>query len=589
MYKGFSEAWLEELKAKNEIVSTISRYLTLQKKGKNYWACCPFHHEKTPSFCINEYEQYYHCFGCKEHGNVITFIMKMESCDYLSAIERLAKNANMEIPSYSVDSSVAEKKKNKETVLKILDLASKHYEQNLYLKTSTQAQEYVKKRKFTKKELDKFHIGYAKNWYDMVDYLKSMHFTIQNMKDAGIVETKNNNNYDVMGERLIFPIYNLYDECIGFSARSLVPTNYAKYKNTANTIVFDKSKNLFGINLVKKVKQQKGLDYIIIVEGQMDVVALHQAGFENCVACLGTALTPYHTRLIKNLCDNVIVSLDGDFAGQKATIRTIDTLVSGGVNVRAIKIPNNMDPDEFIKAEGKEAYQNLLDNAVNYLEFKIRHKMEQFDLSKIDEKAKFVKEALNIVNELNTNSEKQVYLEVIKNLTNVPIDVLQHDLDISSEKVVKEEEKPEIQYSEDAEIKAIKYILASLCYKKDYANYNFDLEKYLINPTYIKLYKMLKEYHQKNEEFRISTLFDSFDVDNEPNLKDIIDYNFNFVKNNAEYYDECIWKIRENYLKNLIKELSNKFNQSSDNTQRLEIAKEINLTQKKLRNKVLED
>ncbi len=589
MYKGFSEAWLEELKAKNEIVSTISRYLTLQKKGKNYWACCPFHHEKTPSFCINEYEQYYHCFGCKEHGNVITFIMKMESCDYLSAIERLAKNANMEIPSYSVDSSVAEKKKNKETVLKILDLASKHYEQNLYLKTSTQAQEYVKKRKFTKKELDKFHIGYAKNWYDMVDYLKSMHFTIQNMKDAGIVETKNNNNYDVMGERLIFPIYNLYDECIGFSARSLVPTNYAKYKNTANTIVFDKSKNLFGINLVKKVKQQKGLDYIIIVEGQMDVVALHQAGFENCVACLGTALTPYHTRLIKNLCDNVIVSLDGDFAGQKATIRTIDTLVSGGVNVRAIKIPNNMDPDEFIKAEGKEAYQNLLDNAVNYLEFKIRHKMEQFDLSKIDEKAKFVKEALNIVNELNTNSEKQVYLEVIKNLTNVPIDVLQHDLDISSEKVVKKEEKPEIQYSEDAEIKAIKYILASLCYKKDYANYNFDLEKYLINPTYIKLYKMLKEYHQKNEEFRISTLFDSFDVDNEPNLKDIIDYNFNFVKNNAEYYDECIWKIRENYLKNLIKELSNKFNQSSDNTQRLEIAKEINLTQKKLRNKVLED
>ena len=589
MNKGFDEAWLEQLKSKNEIVSTISRYLPLQKKGKNYWACCPFHHEKTPSFCINEYEQYYHCFGCKEHGNVITFIMKIESCDYLSAIERLAKNANMEIPSFSIDNNVAKKKKNKETVLKILDLAAKHYEQNLYLKTSKLAQEYVKKRKFTKKELDKFHIGYAKNWHDMVDYLKSQNFSIENMKDAGIVESKNNNIYDVMGERLIFPIYNLYDECIGFSARSLVPTNYAKYKNTANTIVFDKSKNLFGINLVKKLKQQKGLDYIIIVEGQMDVVALHQAGFENCVACLGTALTPFHTRLLKNLCDNIIVSLDGDFAGQKATIKTIDTLSNGGMNVRAIKIPNNMDPDEFIKAEGKEAYQKLLDNAINYIEFKIRNKMEQFDLMKIDEKAKFVKEALNIVNELNTNSEKQVYLEVIKNLTNISTDVLQHDLDNSLDKVVKQETKTEINYTEDAEIKAIKFILASLCYKKEYANFDFDLEKYLINPTYIKLYKMLKEYHMKNEEFRISILFDTFDVENEPNLKDIIDYNFNFVKNNSEYYNECIWKIRENYLKNLIKQLSGKFNDAVDNQQKLKIAEEINLTQKKLRNKVLED
>lgn len=588
MNKGFDETWLEQLKAKNDIVTVMSQYLTLQQKGKNFWTCCPFHNEKTPSMAINPYEQYYHCFGCKEHGDVISFIQKMESCDFITAVEILAKNANMEIPSYSLDNNIQEKKKTKETVLKLLDEAYKHYEENLYLKTSTKAQDYVKKRNLTKRDLDNFHIGYAKSWTDMIAFLKTKGFSYKDMQNAGVAETKDGNYYDMMGERLVFPIFNLRDECIGFSARSLVPTDYAKYKNSPNTIVFDKSRNLFAINSLRKLKQDHKLDYIIIAEGQLDVIALHRAGFTNCVACLGTALTPQHVKMLKTLCDNVIVSLDGDGAGQKATIRTIDTLVDGGMNVKAIKIPDNMDPDEFLKANGKEAYQALLDNALDYIEFKIYNKLEQFDLSKLDQKAKFVTTCLEIVNSLKTFSEKQVYLEVIKKLTNVPIDVLKRDL-IDRGSIPQSTESKEVDYFENAEVKAIKFILASLCYKKDYANYNFDLEKYIVNSSYKKLYLLLKNYHNKNEKFLISNLFDNFDLDNEPAIKDLIDYNFDNIESPNLYYNECLWKIRENYLKNQINNLLEQSKAANDGNERLKILNEINEIQKKLRNKVLED
>lgn len=587
MNKGFDENWLEQLKAKNDIITVMSHYFSLQQKGKNYWACCPFHHEKTPSFCVNGYEQFYHCFGCKEHGDVITFIQKIESCDFMSAVEILAKNANMEIPSFYMDESIKEKKKSKDTILKILDLASKHYEENLYKKTSTKAQEYIKTRGLTKKELDKFHIGYSTDWTEIITYLKSKGFAEKDMVLAGIANQKDDRYYDTMGERLIFPIYNIHDECIGFSARSLVPTDYAKYKNSANSLVFDKSKNLYGINVVRKLKQEKNIDFIIIVEGQMDVIALNQAGFCNCVACLGTALTPLHARMLKNICNNIIVSLDGDFAGQKATIRTIDTLVEEGLNVRAIKIPNNQDPDEYIKQFGKEAYQKLLDDAVDFVEFKILNKLEQYDLNKVDEKAKFVKSAIEIVNELNTNSEKQVYLDVIKKLSGVPTDVLKRDLiDKKEEKIFRQQP---VTYAEDAEVKSIKFVLASLCYKKEYANFNFDLNKYLINSSYIKLYQTLKDYNDRNEKFLISYLYNLFDVDNEPNIKDIIDYNFELIDNAKIYYDECIWKIRENYLKNLIKNLSEESMKIDDYQKRMDMLKQIGDLQKKLRNKILED
>ena len=593
MSKGFDDAWLEQLKSKNDIVTVMSRYLTLQQKGRNYWACCPFHHENQPSLCIYALDQYYHCYGCKEHGNVITFVMKMESCDFVTAVEILAKNANIEIPTLSMDEDVQKRKKEKETVLKVLDFAYKHYEQNLYLKTSTIAQSYIKKRQLTKRDLDKFHIGYSKDWTDMIEYLKGQGFSYEDMKLAGICESKNGRYYDVFGERLMFPIFNIHDECIGFSARSLSKDSFAKYRNSINTIVFDKSKNMFGVNYLKTLKQTQKLEYIIIVEGQVDLITMHNFGFTNSVACLGTALTPMHARMLSNLCNNVILSFDGDSAGQKATIRTIDTLVEGGMNVKAIKIPENKDPDEFLHAYGKEKYQELLDNAVDYIEFKIRNKLEQYDLTKVDEKAKFVNDAIDIVNTLKRNSEKEVYLKIIKELTGVSVEVLKRDLTDAppdnTKKGLVEKKEEQIAYMEDAEIKSIKFILASLLERKEYANFDFDLKKYLINPIYTQLYDLMKDYNSKGQFLIKSTIEDRFDVDSEPNLQDIMNYNFTDITNPKEYYDECVWKIRETYLKQVLKKQSEMFSSESDTKKRLEIAQEISQTQKKLRNRILED
>ena len=249
----------------------------------------------------------------------------------------------------------------------------------------------------------------------------------------------------------------------------------------------------FGVNYLKALKQTQKLDYMIIVEGQIDLITMHNFGFTNSVACLGTALTPLHARMLSNLCNNVILSFDGDSAGQKATIRTIDTLVEGGMNVKAIKSPENKDPDEFLHTYGKEKYQELLDNALDYIEFKIKNKMEQYDLTKVDEKAKFVNDAIDIVNTLKRNSEKEVYLKIINELTGVSIEVLKRDLtdtppDNTKKGLVEKKEEEHITYLEDAEIKSIKFILASLLERKDYANFDFDLKKYLINPTYIQLY-----------------------------------------------------------------------------------------------------
>ena len=234
--------------------------------------------------------------------------------------------------------------------------------------------------------------------------------------------------------------------------------------------------------------------------------------------------------------------------------------------------------------------QKQLDNALDYVEFKIRHRYNEYDVSKKDEKAKFVNIALSIVNELDSNSEKQIYLDIIKKLSGVPIDILNRDLskDLTS---IKENtvEETTLQNTEDAEIKAIKFILASILHRKQYSNFDFNLKKYLINNSYVKLYDLLKDAHSKDEILMISSLYDIFDIENEPNISDIIGYNFEEIENPKQYYTECVWKIRETYLKNEIQVLTNQFKNAESQEERMEIMKKLNNEQKKLKAKSLEE
>ncbi len=587
------KTWLLELKSRCDIVSVFSKYCHVVQKGRSYWTCCPFHIEKTPSLCIYDVEQTFHCYGCKEHGDVIRLVMKIESCDFMQAVEILAKSVGMEVPNFSITSGdgIEKRKKEKDQVLNALKLANEFYQQNLYKPVAKPAQEYVKKRKLTKKELDNFGLGYSTNYYDLINYLKSKGISEDIMQKAGLVEVGDKGVYDVYAYRLTFPIYNIYNECVGFSARILTnDKTKAKYRNSTNTIVFDKSKLVFGLNLVRAYKQKEPVDKIIVVEGQMDVIAMHKAGFKNAVACLGTAFTQSHAKQLKLISDNVVVCLDGDNAGQKATFKIVDILAENGFNVRVVKNPTGQDPDEYINEHGITSMQNLIETAVDYIDFQIDYLAKGIDFSKSDEKAKFVRNSLDLLKKLATNSERQIYLKHIKNLSGVPIDVLQQDIYNLNNKVQAKEvvSQNNSQGMEDSSNRAIKFILASMLYKKDYVH-NYNIRQYLHNNTYVRLFDLLVQKYKEGKNFTISSLYEEFDFDCEPNLVDIVNYNFEQNGNNKKYYDECLWSLNEKHLKQQQANLNEQFTKCKDVQERKKILLEISRITKKLKNKEMEE
>lgn len=587
------KVWIAELKNKCDIVSVMSRYCRLVQKGRSYWTCCPFHIEKTPSLCIYEDEQVFHCYGCREHGDVIKFVRKIESCDYMQAVEILAKSVGMEVPNFSTTSSdgIAKRKKEKDQVLQVLNEAKNHYIENLYQPTAKPAQDYIKKRLLTKRELDEFGLGYSQDYNEMINYLKSKGFSYEIMEKAGIAGKSDRGYYDVFAHRLMFPLFNMYNECVGFSGRILTEDKTkAKYRNTSSTIVFDKSNTIYGLNLVRLQKRTRPFDKVIIVEGQMDVIAMHKAGFKNSVACLGTAFTPSHARQLKLIAPYAVVCLDGDNAGLKACNRIVDILAQEGFTVRVVKLPNGNDPDEFIKNCGISAMQEQIDKAIDYIDFQIDYLAQGVDFTKSDEKAKFVRQAIALLEKLGSDSEKQIYLNHIKELSGVPVDVLRQDI---YKQAITQKTTQEITHTdigiEDSTNKAIKYALGCMLYKKDYVNYRFPLRKYLANDSYIKLYDLLMQKYQNGQDFKITMLYDEFDMENEPNLVDIVNYNFEQDGNNEKYYNECLWNIVEKDLKNKQLELNTRFKESKDAQERKNILLEITNITKKLKNKIMEE
>lgn len=582
--RGFPVEWLAELKRKNDLVSIASNYLQLEQKGRSFWACCPFHNEKTPSFSINNEEGFYHCFGCKESGDVIKFVEKMENVDFMDAIKILADRVGMEVPEYQSSENRKEAQKLKERVLSALDYAYKHYMENLYSKDAVVAQEYIKKRRFTRRELEDFKIGYSKNWTDIVDYLKGKGFTEDELLKGGIIGKKNNRVYDVIAERLVFPIFNSLNECIGFSARALGNPDFAKYLNTAETIVFQKGKVVFGIHLLKAQKQQQLLKNIILVEGQMDVIAMHKGGFKSTVACMGTALTKDHVTELKRYSDNIVLCFDGDGAGTKATLRAIDMFRNENVNLRVVALPDGHDPDEILNIYGKEKLQEMIDNAMPYMEYLIKYYLSKYDLDNPEEKGKFVKDILAQIKKLDSPTLYEPYLEKVRDLTKIPLDILRRDINSSGEtaKPFVMKEQPIVTTVEKGDEKAAKFILASLLHKKEFVDARIDYEKLLAD--YQKYLDIIKQ------EMPLSSIFDIEGASEDKFLMDLVNFNFNEYTNVAErIFKECLWKIAEQKLKKKQEELNDEYRKCEDLTRRAEIARQLGKTALQLKNKSLEE
>ncbi len=409
----YSEELIDDIKNSNDIVDIISQYVILKRSGRNFFGLCPFHKEKTPSFSVSPDKQIFHCFGCGAGGNVIHFISKIENVDFKESLEILAERAGITLPT--LDNGADTKKQFlKEKVYEINKEAAMYYHEMLYKDISKPAQEYVKKRKLDNKTLKDYSIGYAPANSNLYKFLKQKGFTDEEILASDLVNKYNNNFVDRFRNRLIFPIQDVRNRYIAFGGRVL-DNSLPKYINSPENIVYSKARNLYGLNVAKKSKLEK----LIIVEGYMDVVSLHQRGIENVVASCGTALTEAQGRLLRKYAEKIIISYDSDGAGQAATLRGLEILTNLGCDVRILQMEGAKDPDEYVIKYGNGRFNNLVDKAISLVEFKVKVLKKDLNLDNVNDKIKFLNEIAKLLSSVDNKMEQEVYIDTISREYNI--------------------------------------------------------------------------------------------------------------------------------------------------------------------------
>ena len=399
----FPESFLEELAARNDIADVVSGYVRLTKRtGANQFGLCPFHSEKTPSFSVNTERQIYHCFGCGKGGSVINFIMEIENLSFPDAVHFLARRAGLEVPEDRPD----ENKSRRERILSLNRDAARFFHEQLLLKTGAPAQEYIARRQISSAFVKNFGLGFAPDsWSALTDAMGRRGYTRAELVEAGLARTgKSGGVYDYFRNRLMFPVIDVRGSVIGFSGR-ILGDGEPKYLNSPDTLVYSKARSLFALNLAKKSKS----GYIILAEGNIDVVSLHQAGFDSAVASLGTSLTPDQARLIARYASEVVIAYDADAAGQKAAQRAIGILQNLDIKVKVLRLPGAKDPDEFIQQKGPDAFRKLIERSDNQIEYRLQLLLEENDLSSDEGRVAYLKEAAKLIASLPGSVEREVY------------------------------------------------------------------------------------------------------------------------------------------------------------------------------------
>ncbi len=400
----FPDSFLQELAERNRIEDVVGEYVRLTKRsGSNIFGLCPFHSEKTPSFSVAPDKQIYHCFGCGKGGSVINFIMEIENLSFRDAVYFLARRAGMAVPEDKPD----ELGQQRERMLKLNRDAARFFYSRLEAQGGEPARGYIRKRGISGAMAKNFGLGYAPDeWYALSNAMRGKGYSEQELISAGLViQNKSGRGvHDRFRSRLMFPVIDVRGSVIGFSGR-ILGDGEPKYMNSPETLVFSKSHNLFGLNLAKKSKN----GYIILAEGNVDVVSLHQAGFDSAVASLGTSLTAEQARLISRYTSEVIIAYDNDEAGRKASQRAISILEKLDIKVRVLRMSGAKDPDEFIKANGAEAFGKLISASENHIDYRLGQAAAKYDLSQNEDKVSYLREALSILSELSGAVEREVY------------------------------------------------------------------------------------------------------------------------------------------------------------------------------------
>ena len=569
----YSDELLDEIKSKNDIVDIVSQYVVLKRTGRNYMGLCPFHKEKSGSFCVSPDKQIFHCFGCGVGGNVFHFISKIENLNFKESVEMLANRAGVELPISGnfEDDKLA---KLKSRVYEVNKCAAEFYHENLYKPTAKPGQEYVKKRHLDNKTLKAFKIGYSGRFNELYTELKSKGFTEEEILASCLVNKNPDGKFiDRFRNRLMFPIFDTHERVIAFGGRVLDDSK-PKYINSPEDIVYSKGRHLFAFNIARKYNSKT----IIMVEGYMDAVSLHQRGIHNAVASLGTALTEAQGRLLRRSCEKVIIGYDADGAGQAATLRGLEILQNLGCDIRILQIEGAKDPDEFVVKYGPERFQMYVDKAISLVEFKVKMLKKSLDLDNVNDKIKFLNEVAKIVAKVENSMEREVYVDKISLEYKVSKDAIYAEInkllyansrtEQKLEKKVVPVKSVSIQQDEqpvDVKTKRLESLVIYLLI--NYPDKSFERLKKLIDNNVIKIERnkaiinKLYEEHEKGN-INIENILDLFEDEITVNyLSGIMSSDFEITD-----VDKCIEDVLVTYRKELLLQRRNEILGKIDNS-----------------------
>ena len=406
----YSDDIIEEVRMKNDIVDVVSQYVKLNRRGNTYFGLCPFHNEKTPSFSVTPSKQMYYCFGCGAGGNVYNFVMEYENYTFGEALQHLADRAGVQLPKIEYSREAKEKAEKRATLLEINKLAASYFYYQLRRENGSQAYAYLINRGVSEDTIKKFGLGYSDKYSDdLYKFLKSKNYSDDLLRESGLFNVDERHGmYDKFWNRVIFPIMDVNNRVIGFGGR-VMGDGKPKYLNSPETKIFDKSRNLYGLNIARTTRK----NYLILCEGYMDVISMHQAGFTNAVASLGTALTSGHASLLKRYTQEVLLLYDSDDAGVRAALRAIPILREAGITSRVVSLKPHKDPDEFIKALGGEEFEKRLERAMDSFMFRIHMAQKEFAMEEPQGQNRFFERCAQMLLELSDELKRNLYIEAI--------------------------------------------------------------------------------------------------------------------------------------------------------------------------------
>lgn len=588
MAGGFTPEFLEELKYKCDLVEVISQYIPLQKKGGRYFGCCPFHNEKTPSFCVNN--GWYHCFGCGATGDVVKFVMEMESVSFYDAVKLLADKVGMQLPEVKLDPEYAKKKEHSDVLKQLMRDVARYYRNNLLDENKgKEAREYLHNRGLDDEIAKRYGLGLSLDNESMVGYMRRKGYSLKDLEECGLVGNAQR-PYDAFANRIIVPIMDSMSNVIAFGGRIYHgEKDVAKYKNSTNTTLFDKGRTIYGINFIKRDKKMNGVAYkeLILVEGYMDVISLGASGIKNVVACMGTALTDGQARELSRMTENLYVCYDGDGAGKKATIRNMDILAKFVQNVRVISLDEGKDPDETVREGGAEAFLKKQKEALPVIEYKLKLCADANDLGSVNGRAKYVQSALKVLKTIDNRAEREVYMDVVSKMSGVSVATLTDEAGmIRPVKIEQPKENDEEKIAKN--LRASRFVLNRIVKGEKYVDLSKIKTEWLENDLHRQVFEWAKTMPEHTD--MVKTMFSVFGYDNEE-ISNILNINMKFADNirEADYFNDCVLMLANEFVSKRLEQVKNGYNELSDPEAKRASIAEISRLQKILKSKDIND